>query len=110
MAAAEVSFRDFAERYPGHAYADEAEQKAEEARADQAAMNWEIARYYIDAAGKPWAALSYLEHIRREFPDAQEAGWAAEELERIEDQLEAPLPGDVKELELPGVNFAPPAG
>lgn len=106
--AAEQSFRDFAERYPGHSRAADARQKVGEARGDQAAMTWEIARYYIDIARRPWAALSYLEHIRREFPDSPEAERAEEELAKIRGELEAPLPGDLKELDLPGVDIESP--
>lgn len=105
---AERSFRDFIDLYPADARALEARGKAEEARGTQATICWQTALYYIDAAGKPWAAVNYLEQILKEFPDAPEAEWAARELARVRSELEAPLRGEMREMALPGVVRAAP--
>jgi outer membrane protein assembly factor BamD (BamD/ComL family) len=105
----ERHFRDFADRYPQDVQAPAAREKAAEARREQASFYWKTARFYVDAARKPWAAISYLQLIQREFPDAPEAEWAAAELERIGKELPFPLRGTMKDLELPGVGPAGPA-
>lgn len=102
---AEAQFIEFMNVYPTDASVPEARQKAAEARSARAAMHGEIARYYIEAAKKPWAAVSYLEYIRGEFPDSPEAQWAARELEKVDKQLEVPLRGRIKEFTLPGAGW-----
>ena len=106
MESAEQQFEDFADAYPTDARADDALERVAEVRAARATFSWEIARFYVDAEKKPWAAITYLERIVREFPDAPEAEWAAAELGKIRAGLKAPLRGDTKELSLPGVAAA----
>lgn len=103
---AERSFSDFADIYPGHAYADEARQKAADAREQLARMNAAVARFYIHAEKRPWAAVPYLRRVTSRFPESSEAEWAARQLDRVEAQLAAPLPGDLRDMPLPGVNPA----
>jgi len=103
MESAEESFLDFAQAYPTDVRAEEALARVSEVRAARATFGWEIARFYVDAEKKPWAAIGYLERIISEFPDAPEAQWATRELEAIRAGLKAPLRGDTKELKLPGV-------
>jgi len=105
---AERSFRDFVDWYPADSRAAQARDKTQEARGSQATIYWETALYYVDAARKPWGAVSYLEHILKEFPDTPEAEWAARELARVRGALEAPLRGEVWEMALPGVTRAAP--
>jgi outer membrane assembly lipoprotein YfiO len=103
LESAEREFEHFTQSYPTDAQVDDARERVTEVRAARASFNWEIARFYIDAEKKPWAAIVYLEHVIREFPDTPEAGWAAAELKRTRAGLKAPLRGEAKELPLPGV-------
>jgi outer membrane assembly lipoprotein YfiO len=107
--AAEQHFEDFVERYPGDVRAADAQQKIEEARRERARINWEVARYYLEVEGKPWAAVNYLEYIGQEFPDTPEAERAARELAGIAARAEAPPRGQVREIPLPGA-LAPEPG
>ncbi|MFO8006573.1 MAG: outer membrane protein assembly factor BamD, partial [Candidatus Brocadiia bacterium] len=100
---AERSFSDFTDIYPLHPYADEAEQKAEAAREQLARMNAEVARFYVQAEERPWAAVPYLRRVVSRFPESSEAEWAAQQLRQIEGQLQAPLRGDLRSMSLPGV-------
>lgn len=106
MESAERRFRDFADTYPTDERAEQARKRAAEVRETRAALNWEIARFYVDAEKKPWAAVGYLERVVREFPDTPQAGWASEELAAVRQGLEAPLRGTVRRLPLPGVRSA----
>ncbi|KPK65032.1 MAG: hypothetical protein AMK73_04185 [Planctomycetes bacterium SM23_32] len=107
---AERHFRDFMDRYPGDAYVSAAREKVEQARRERAALNWQIACYYIDVERKPWAAVSYLEDLRRQFPDTPEAEWAERELAHIHRNAPAPWRGEVREMDLPGAVAAEPEG
>jgi outer membrane assembly lipoprotein YfiO len=100
---AERSFRDFAEAYPEHPLASEAEQKAGEARRRRAELNAQIARYYIEAEKRPWASVNYLEHLRTEFAGTPQAEWAAKKLAQVKKQLPAPPHGQIRGLTLSGV-------
>jgi outer membrane assembly lipoprotein YfiO len=100
---AERSFDDFVETYPQHEKADDARQMAGEAREERAERNADIVRFYVEGEKKPWAAVTYLEYLRDEFPDSPEAAWAESRLEELRAQLRAPTPGRVRRLALPGV-------
>ncbi|MHC4480457.1 MAG: outer membrane protein assembly factor BamD [Planctomycetota bacterium] len=103
LGVAERDFRYFVRRYPGDPLTEEAEQKAADARRDRAALNWDIARFYIEDAGRPWAAVSYLEALAEEFPGTSEAEQAEQELARIRQESPTARMGGDRELELPGV-------
>jgi len=103
MENAEKQFEDFARTYPSDLHAPEARERVADVQAARASFVWQVARFYIDAERKPWAAVVYLERLLREFPESPEAGWAEVELQRIRAGLEAPLRGTVQELALPGV-------
>jgi outer membrane protein assembly factor BamD (BamD/ComL family) len=100
---AEEDLTAFAESFPHSEHAEDARRMAEEARTKRSELNWAIARFYTDVKGKPWAALNYLNHIVNEFPGSEAAEWAQEEIERIRGELEIPLRGEVRRMELPGV-------
>jgi len=105
---AEQEYREFVERYPTDSRVPEARKRIEEARGDRASLNWQIALFYIHVAGRPWAAVPYLEYIAQQFPESPEAKLAAEELKRIKKELPAALRGEVREFALPGVERTPP--
>ncbi len=100
---AEAHLRDYLQRYPGHAQSDQARQALKEVRRREAELNLEIARFYAEAEGRPWAAVCYLEHVVERFPGTPEADEAGAELARIRGRMRAPLPGEVRELNVPGV-------
>ncbi|MFO7959308.1 MAG: outer membrane protein assembly factor BamD [Candidatus Brocadiia bacterium] len=100
---AERSFEDFVGTYPQHEKADDARQMAAKAHGERADRNADIVRFYIEGEKKPWAAVTYLEYLRDEFPDSPEAAWAEDKLKALREQLPAPTPGRVRMLALPGV-------
>lgn len=106
--AAERSFVDFLEASPAHAYASKAKEKLAEVRSTRAALYRQIATFYMDTKGRPWAAINYLEYIQQEFPETPQAEWASETLSKIARAAEVPLMGDIKPLRLPGVSTAQP--
>ena len=89
MENAEKQFEDFARTYPSDLHAPEARERVADVQAARASFVWQVARFYIDAERKPWAAVVYLERLLREFPESPEAGWAEVELQRIRAGLEA---------------------
>jgi outer membrane protein assembly factor BamD (BamD/ComL family) len=107
---AERELDDFASKHDQDVHADEARRLAEKARLKQAELNWQIALYYRDVEGKPWASVNYLHHIMAQFPGSRPAEWAREELDEIDEALEAPLRGTMRRIELPGVGPSPGQG
>jgi len=103
---AEQLFADFLETYPADDNSAEARAKRVEAREAQAELHGKVSEYYIEVERKPWAAVNYLTYIRDQFKDTARAGWAAEQLEAIEDSGKAPLPGRFHRFDLPGVETA----
>ena len=100
---AERDFVEFIASFPGDPQRGEAIEKLKQVRRKQAELNAAIARFYVEVEQRPWAAVNYLTYVRDRFKDTPEAEWAAEELERIKQARSAPLRGEQKTLEMPGV-------
>ncbi len=103
MRAAEKQLGDFIDQYPGDPRVPMARAKVKEARRMRAAASWRTARFYIDTAGKPWAANAYLEQIVQEFEGLPEAEQATEELERMRDA--GLVPDRPRVLQMPGAGW-----
>ncbi len=103
-------YDDFAAVYPDHPLAAEARAKADAARRREAELYQGIAEFYRDAERRPWAAASYLEHLAEEFGDLPVGAWARAELERTDEELQAPRRGTLRALPLEGVRAASEAG
>ncbi len=100
---AQRAFTDFTESFPRHSKAAEARQKAEQVREQRAELNVRIARFYIEARGRPWAAVNYLRYLKDEFPGSPQAEWAEKKLHGVKQQLRRPLAGRMRSVGLPGV-------
>jgi len=102
------AFRDFIASYPEHELAQEAKEKLVQVDIEQAARYKVIAEYYLGPARRPAASLPYLQYIRSELPDTDEAKWAAEKMEEIFADPSIPVKDRYRRLELPGVKPAEP--
>ena len=103
-----MAFRDFIAFYPEHELADKAREKLLQVDAEQAARYKVIAEYYLGPARRPTASLPYLQYLRTELPDTDEAKWAAEKMEEILADPSIPVKDRYRRLELPGVRPAEP--
>ncbi len=100
---AERALRDFVELYPEHNLTPEAEEKLTEVRGTLAQTSARVARFYIRGENRPWAALNYLEHVMREFPEGSYREWAEEKIRQIKEDMDGPPRGETREVPLPGV-------
>jgi outer membrane protein assembly factor BamD (BamD/ComL family) len=102
------AFRDFIAFYPEHELADAAREKLVQVDVEQAARYKVIAEYYLGPARRPAASLPYLQYLRTELPDTDEAKWAAEKMEKILADPSIQVQARYRRLELPGVRPTEP--
>jgi len=101
---ADKAYKDYLSVYPDGSNAAEAKQRVLEVHRGEAEKYRQIAEFYIVSQKRPWAATSYLNYIVTEFADTPQAEWAKQELQKIEEALGPPLPGQPRPFKMFGVS------
>lgn len=102
---AQQDYAEYVRIFPNDSRATEATERIKEIEAERAAKYRQIAEYYLGPAGKPTAALVYLEYIVASLPGTEDAKWAEAQMEQVKEGRAAPLRGEFKRVELPGVSL-----
>ena len=99
------ALRDYVATFPRDKHVPEAQDLLKDVQQERAATYRRIAEHYLDTAKRPTAAVPYLDYLIASFPDTPEAQWARDMTERIRAQRSTPLPGEMTEIDLPGVRI-----